>query len=81
MSKPLSVLQNIFGYADFRFNQKEIIEDLIAGQDSFVLMPTGGGKSLCYQIPAMVRDGVALDFFDERSSGCFECQWCASRLL
>ncbi len=60
MSPALSILRETFGYADFRLNQKEIIEDLIAGQDSFVLMPTGGGKSLCYQIPAMVRDGVAI---------------------
>ncbi|MDQ7002386.1 MAG: DNA helicase RecQ, partial [Ghiorsea sp.] len=60
MRRSLSVLQDTFGYANFRPNQQGIIDDLIAGKDSFVLMPTGGGKSLCYQIPALVRDGVAI---------------------
>ncbi len=53
-------LQRVFGYAGFRPHQQAIIEELIAGQDAFVLMPTGGGKSLCYQIPALHRPGVAL---------------------
>jgi len=53
-------LQRVFGYAGFRPHQQAIIEELIAGQDAFVLMPTGGGKSLCYQIPALHRAGVAL---------------------
>ena len=56
----LEILQRIFGYQSFRPNQKAIITDVIKGNDSFVLMPTGGGKSLCYQIPALVRDGVAI---------------------
>ncbi|WP_038248931.1 DNA helicase RecQ [Ghiorsea bivora] len=60
MGQALSVLRDTFGYADFRPNQQAIVDGLIAGKDSFVLMPTGGGKSLCYQIPAMVRDGVAI---------------------
>ncbi len=64
-------LQEVFGYSEFRPQQKEIVEALIAGQDAFVLMPTGGGKSLCYQIPALHRAGVAIvvfpfDFVDER---------------
>jgi ATP-dependent DNA helicase RecQ len=59
-SSPLSVLQSVFGYEAFRPHQQEIIEDLIAGKDCFALMPTGGGKSLCYQIPALVRSGVAI---------------------
>lgn len=54
------LLQQTFGYHNFRFNQKAIIETLLNGQDAFVLMPTGGGKSLCYQIPALVRSGVGI---------------------
>jgi len=53
-------LQNVFGYAAFRSQQQTIIEELIGGDDAFVLMPTGGGKSLCYQIPALHRPGVAI---------------------
>jgi len=59
-TEPLAILRETFGYASFRPNQQAIIDDLIAGRDAFVLMPTGGGKSLCYQIPAMVRPGVAV---------------------
>ncbi len=55
-----AVLQAVFGYEDFRGQQAEIIEQLIAGNSAVVLMPTGGGKSLCYQIPAMVREGVGI---------------------
>lgn len=57
---PKQVLSEVFGYSDFRGNQAEIIEHLISGKDAFVLMPTGGGKSLCYQIPSLVRDGVGI---------------------
>ena len=53
-------LRHIFGYNTFRENQEEIINRLIDGRDAFVLMPTGGGKSLCYQIPALHRQGVAI---------------------
>jgi len=56
----LDTLRQVFGYAGFRPHQQAIIEELIAGQDAFVLMPTGGGKSLCYQIPALHRAGVGL---------------------
>lgn len=55
-----SVLQNTFGYADFRHQQANIISELISGTDVFTLMPTGGGKSLCYQIPAIVLNGVGI---------------------
>src|SRR5699024_4426946 len=55
-----SILESVFGYASFRGRQAEIIDTLCAGGDALVLMPTGGGKSLCYQIPALVRDGVAV---------------------
>src|SRR5580658_5772941 len=54
------ILQKIFGYSEFRGNQAEIIEHLIQGNDALVLMPTGGGKSLCYQIPALARKGVGV---------------------
>ncbi|MDO8954676.1 MAG: DNA helicase RecQ [Gammaproteobacteria bacterium] len=56
----LSVLRHTFGFNSFRSLQGDIIERVIAGEDNFVLMPTGGGKSLCYQIPALVRPGVAI---------------------
>ncbi|MFT6286076.1 MAG: ATP-dependent DNA helicase RecQ [Alcanivorax sp.] len=54
------ILQSIFGYSAFRPPQNEIIETIISGGDALVLMPTGGGKSLCYQIPALVRPGCAI---------------------
>jgi ATP-dependent DNA helicase RecQ len=55
-----ALLRDVFGYAEFRGQQAEIIAAALAGHDSLVLMPTGGGKSLCYQIPALVRDGVGI---------------------
>ena len=58
--RALQILQSTFGYNEFRFHQKNIIEQVIDGKDAVVLMPTGGGKSLCYQIPAMVREGVGI---------------------
>ncbi|MDR2637894.1 MAG: DNA helicase RecQ [Zoogloeaceae bacterium] len=56
----LDILQNTFGYPAFRGRQAEIIEHVANGGDALVLMPTGGGKSLCYQIPALLRRGVAV---------------------
>ena len=56
----LQVLKSLYGYDQFRFRQAEIVQTLIDGKDALVLMPTGGGKSLCYQIPAIVRDGVGI---------------------
>jgi len=53
-------LKTVFGYQEFRTCQREVIEGLINGEDSFVLMPTGGGKSLCYQVSALHRSGVAI---------------------
>ncbi|GAA0495650.1 hypothetical protein GCM10010167_62930 [Paractinoplanes deccanensis] len=54
------VLNRVFGYPDFRGQQREIIEHVVEGGDALVLMPTGGGKSLCYQIPALVRPGTGV---------------------
>jgi len=59
-SPALQVLNRTFGYANFRPNQEAIVTHLIAGGDALVLMPTGGGKSLCYQVPALIRDGVGI---------------------
>lgn len=57
---PKTILQEYFGYNQFRQHQIEIIDCLLSGQDVFVLMPTGGGKSICYQIPSMLRQGVGI---------------------
>ena len=58
--QPLHVLETVFGYPAFRGAQREIVDHVVAGGDALVLMPTGGGKSLCYQLPALLRDGTAL---------------------
>jgi len=60
MPDPLHILKNIFGYDAFRHHQAEIVNALLAGRDVFTLMPTGGGKSICYQIPALLRPGTAI---------------------
>src|SRR5512145_635769 len=60
MPSPLHLLRSVFGYAEFRGEQARIIDHLVAGGDALVLMPTGGGKSLCYQIPALLRHGVGI---------------------
>ncbi len=60
MITPLTVLQTTFGYPAFRGLQGLIVEEVLAGRDALVLMPTGGGKSLCYQIPALIRPGTGL---------------------
>ncbi|MBU4611538.1 DNA helicase RecQ [Achromobacter sp. GG226] len=58
--RALSVLQQVFGYEQFRGQQGAAVSQLIAGGDALVLMPTGGGKSLCYQVPALVREGTGI---------------------
>ena len=60
MSEALTILNQTFGYPAFRGEQAEIIGQVASGGDALVLMPTGGGKSLCYQIPALLRDGVGI---------------------
>jgi ATP-dependent DNA helicase RecQ len=57
---PIEILKTVFGSDSFRGQQQEVIEQLLAGQDALVLMPTGGGKSLCYQIPALIMPGVGI---------------------
>ena len=59
-TNPESILNRVFGYQTFRDNQKEIIDTLLAGHDVFALMPTGSGKSLCFQIPSIIRSGVGV---------------------
>ncbi|MDO8294365.1 MAG: DNA helicase RecQ [Gallionella sp.] len=59
-SSPQKILRDVFGYAGFRGAQQAIVEHVTAGGDALVLMPTGGGKSLCYQIPALLRNGVGI---------------------
>ncbi|MGW0824291.1 DNA helicase RecQ [Streptomyces sp. NPDC002845] len=60
VSEALAVLHRVFGYEAFRGEQEAVIEHVVAGGDAVVLMPTGGGKSLCYQIPALVRPGTGV---------------------
>ncbi len=58
--KPLTILKEVFGYSDFRGEQEAIIEQLLSSHDAMVLMPTGGGKSLCFQIPSILRPGTGI---------------------
>lgn len=60
VGQPLELLKNIYGYDSFRSDQAEIIESLLKGNDILALMPTGAGKSLCFQIPALCLDGIAI---------------------
>src|SRR6202163_5142169 len=57
---PIEVLRDTFGYAAFRDAQGEVVDHVVAGGDALVLMPTGSGKSLCYQIPSLVRQGTGI---------------------
>ena len=60
VSSPREVLRSYFGYDSFRTHQEEAVSCLVSGRDAFVLMPTGGGKSICYQIPAIMRQGLCV---------------------
>ncbi|MDG1475973.1 MAG: DEAD/DEAH box helicase, partial [Vicingaceae bacterium] len=53
-------LKKHFGFNTFKGDQEEVIQNLLEGNDSFVIMPTGGGKSLCYQLPALISEGTAI---------------------
>ena len=59
-ASPKEALEHYFGFKQFKGEQESIIRSLIEGNDTFVIMPTGGGKSLCYQLPALMSDGVAI---------------------
>jgi ATP-dependent DNA helicase RecQ len=70
-------LKKVFGFNNFRGKQEEIILNLLAGNDSMVIMPTGGGKSMCYQLPALLSEGGSNCYFpinclNEKSSRCFK---------
>ncbi len=87
MSEPraLEVLRRVFGYESFRGEQQAIVDHVIQGGDALVLMPTGGGKSLCYQVPALVREGtgvvaIAADRADAGSGRCADRTGRARRL-
>src|SRR6056297_1587777 len=60
MPRDLDLLKSVFGYDAFRPGQEEIVAAVTAGEETLCIMPTGGGKSLCYQLPALLRDGVTL---------------------
>ncbi|MFC3687438.1 DNA helicase RecQ [Aquipuribacter hungaricus] len=60
VDEALEALRRVWGYDEFRPGQREVVEHLVGGGDALVLMPTGGGKSLCYQVPALVREGTAV---------------------
>ncbi len=60
MSKAKKILKQVFGYEDFRPLQEQIIENVLARKDTLVIMPTGGGKSICYQIPALIMEGLTV---------------------
>ena len=60
MTTPIEVLRDTFGYDAFRSPQDKVINTILSGDDALVIMPTGGGKSLCYQLPALMLPGVTV---------------------
>lgn len=59
-TKALSVLKKVFGYDDFRPMQLDIVLSVAAGKDTLALLPTGGGKSICFQVPALMQEGICV---------------------
>ena len=60
MDKALEILKQYYGYSSFREGQEEIIREILNGNDVLTIMPTGGGKSICYQVPAILLDGITI---------------------
>ena len=60
MTQASAVLRDVFGFDEFRPGQKDIVDAVTQGENVLAIMPTGGGKSLCYQLPALLRDGVTI---------------------
>ena len=60
MQTPLEILQKYWNFNSFKSPQEEIISSVLDGNDTFVLMPTGGGKSICYQVPALMKEGICI---------------------
>ena len=60
MNDPRGLLHSVFGFADYRPGQEEIVSAVLAGRNVLAIMPTGGGKSLCFQLPALCREGVTV---------------------
>ena len=60
MADPHSILKKVFGYDSFRPGQEDIVRRLLAGQDVLAVMPTGAGKSICYQVPALMLSGITI---------------------
>ena len=82
IQKCRETLRAVFGHEDYREGQEAIIEALLEGRDVLALLPTGAGKSLCFQLPALVKDGMAVvfDLSYERPSGCAEKEKRCGRL-
>jgi len=60
MDRALDILKQYYGYSSFREGQENIIREILNGNDVLTIMPTGGGKSICYQVPAMLLDGITI---------------------